>query len=60
MKKYSKDAKELLSTVELYEVKAGENKASDQEISICNSSCMACTTCVACSSRMMDVIIVAK
>ena len=58
MTRYSKEAKELLSTFELYEVKAGENKAIEQEISICNNTCMACSSCVACTSKMMDVIII--
>lgn len=58
-KRYSLDAKDLLSESEIYEIKAGEktNSSPDMRIEICASSCVACTTCVSCSSRMMDVII---
>lgn len=51
-KKYSLDAKELLSKSELYELKAGGNPPTDlgDDSSVCNSSCIIiCTTCISCT-----------
>ncbi len=59
MKKFTHDARELLSTSELYEIKAGENLSRYEDCILC-SQCMACTTCVACSSKMADVIVIGE
>lgn len=60
-KRYSLDAKELLTKSELYEIKAGENLKGNSEgdinINICHSNCIACTSCVSCTTKMMDVIV---
>lgn len=58
MKKYSLDAKDLLSKAEMFEIKAGENQNSTVEHScdIC-LTCLACTSCTACISKAMDVIV---
>ena len=58
-KKDSLDAKDLLTKSEIYEIKAGKktnSSNSDVRIEICTTNCIACTTCVSCNSRMMDVI----
>ena len=57
MKKYSLDAKDLLSKAEMFEIKAGEkqNATVEQSCDIC-STCLACTSCTACTSKAMDVI----
>lgn len=60
MKKYSLDAKDLLSKAEMFEIKAGEKQnATDKH------SCDMCTTCVGCSSsctmcttKAFDVIVI--
>ena len=61
-KRYSLDAKDLLTKSEIYEIKAGENvkgdKVEDITIDICHTGCVACTSCVSCSSRMKDVIVI--
>lgn len=62
MKKYSTEAKELLTNAELYEIKAGTSgrDGDDQQPDACTllcSTCIGCTTsCLACTSKMMDVI----
>lgn len=62
MRKYSVEAKELLSSMELYEIKAGASDkiSKDLESSDCAlcSSCLACTSCTACTTKAMDVIVV--
>lgn len=61
MKKYSIEAKELLTTVELYEIKAGATEKADSLQPSCGvmcSSCVGCTSCMACTSVMMDVIVI--
>lgn len=63
MKKYSIEAKELLTNAELYEIKAG----TDVKITIRNDTmqsscglmciaCVGCTVCKVCVSKVMDVI----
>ncbi|WP_157766258.1 hypothetical protein [Prevotella intermedia] len=63
MKKYSVEAKELLSSMELYEIKAGTNDKVSKEVELSDcticASCLACTSCMACTSKAMDVIIAA-
>lgn len=44
MKKLYIDAKDLLSNMELSEIKAGENKDKPKD------DCTVCTTCVACAT----------
>lgn len=63
MKKYSIEARELLSAVELYDIKAGggENKQISTQQPTCGvmcASCVGCTSCTACTTRYLDVIIV--
>lgn len=63
MKNFSHEARELLSSIELYEIKAGASPNAQ----ICNfmcATCVGCTTactscigCTSCTSTMMDVII---
>lgn len=54
-KKYSLDAKDLLTESETYEIKAGENTQENLDITIkmCISTCVACTSCVSCTTKMM-------
>lgn len=47
MKKYSKEAKELLSTMELYEIKGGGD--GPIKIEFCNTSCTICNDCTGCA-----------
>lgn len=66
MKKYSLDAKDLLSDYEMFEIKAGhaiDDTSHPMDCVMCASSCVgcsslctACTTCKACISEAMDVI----
>lgn len=59
MKKYSHDARELLTDSELYEIKAGEaskGNGNEHSCTMCASTCVACATCVACTSTMADVL----
>lgn len=63
MKKYSNEARELLSAVELYDIKAGggNNGQIPTQQPTCGvmcATCIGCTTCMACTTRYMDVIIV--
>lgn len=67
MKKYSVEARELLSSIELYDIKAGTGGPSTGETPqqppmVCGvicTTCVGCTTsCTACTSTMMDVIVV--
>lgn len=61
MRKYSVEAKELLSSMELYEIKAGTSDKISKEVesSDCTmcATCLACTSCTACTTKAMDVII---
>lgn len=64
MKKFSKEAEELLSAMELYEIKAGSGGDKLQPATEEEEACVVCSTCVGCSSscttctsRFMDVII---
>lgn len=65
MKKYSIEARELLSAVELYNIKAGgggkdKQIAPQPEKPTCGvmcASCVGCTSCTACTTRYLDVII---
>lgn len=52
MKKYSDEARELLSAVELYDIKAGESTAppTPPTCGILCSTCVGCTTCTLCIS----------
>lgn len=62
MKKYSKDANELLSTFELIEIKAGgtdqlEQMQPVQNCGIICTTCLGCTSsCTVCTTKMMDVV----
>ncbi len=58
MKNHSLEAKELLSTAEMFEIKAGDKKSANVEEScgVC-TNCLACTsTCTACTSTALDVL----
>lgn len=60
MKKYSVEAKELLTTVELHEIKAGERSEPDTITGTCGilcSNCIGCTSCTACTSSMTDIFV---
>lgn len=63
MKKISDEARELLSAVELYDIKAGGGP-TDQPVTgqqpVCGimcATCIACTTCTTCLTTYLDVII---
>lgn len=62
MKKYSKDAHELLSTMELFEIKAGsgEQFEKEQPAPACGLLCATCvgcsSSCTACTTVVMVVI----
>lgn len=58
MKKYSAEAKELLTTVELYEIKAGTSGRSAPEEPTCKIacvSCVGCTQCLTCTSKVFSI-----
>ena len=55
MKKYSKEAKELLSSAELFEIKAGSSERTAPDQPTCKfvcTSCTACTTCTVCTTEV--------
>ena len=61
MKKYSIEAKDLLSKAEKYEIKAGEdlkgnNNNNAGNCDIC-AICVACSTCTACTSKALDIVL---
>lgn len=60
MKKYSIEARELLSDVELYEIKAGAGESletikQEPTCGVMCASCVGCTSCTACTTRYLDV-----
>ena len=61
MEKYSFEAKDLLSSAEMFDIKAGEKQSAmmDQGCDLC-TSCLACTLCTACVSEALDVITLPK
>lgn len=61
MKKYSNEARELLSSIELYDIKAGSGQQGPPPpaCGVLCTTCIGCSvTCTACSSKMMDVIVI--
>ena len=63
-KKYSLEAKELLSQSEMFEIKAGEKvPITGDTCTACAKTCVlcssgtACTTCKICTNVAMDVVI---
>ena len=62
MKKYSKDAFELLSNMELFEIKAGgpddpEDPEDEKEVCIICTTCVGCTsTCMVCTNKVSDIL----
>lgn len=63
MKKYSIEARELLSETELYEIKAGgdDDMGATRDPPTCGvicATCIGCVSCMACSTRYLDVIVV--
>lgn len=62
MKKYSSEARELLSSIELFEIKAGKeeqtNTTPDTSCTVC-ATCIGCSSsCTACVTKMLDVIVI--
>ena len=60
MKKFSLEAKELLSKAEMYEIKAGKRAVQQQTSGDCTlcDTCVACSeSCMACTNTQMDVFI---
>ncbi len=62
MKRFSIEARELLSAEELYNIKAGDgdNKPINPDIETCGlfcTNCVLCITCTSCNTKAMDVII---
>ncbi len=58
MKKYSAEAKELLSQAELFEIKAGSSGRSTPEGPTCRYacvSCVGCTQCLTCTSKVFSI-----
>lgn len=45
LKKFSLEAKDLLTNSELYEIKAGSNPNDESE-----NDCLACAVCISCES----------
>lgn len=63
MKKFSLEAKELLSKAEMYEIKAGKGERiaemnSQEACGLLCHTCIVCETCKSCSSKVMDVIVI--
>lgn len=67
MKKYSTEARELLSTMEQYEIKAGGEDDGDGTVIVikpnicttvcttctfCTNECTLCTTCTSCTTKI--------
>ena len=60
MKKYSTEARELLSSIELYNIKAGggnEPETGDEstDCTFC-STCIGCTSCTICTHSYYDIL----
>lgn len=56
LKKFSLEAKELLTQSELYEIKAGSNPNDEDEGCLICASCIGCQSeCTACVNQVIDI-----